>query len=66
MFVLFLYRYHDIEDAASEIHLLLLENMKLFGMEDKSDSESWLNYVDYVDAIVSDGLLRAVGCRCCH
>ncbi|XP_049809049.1 dynein beta chain, ciliary [Schistocerca nitens] len=55
-------RYAEIETASKEIHSLLSDNLKLFGMEGQEDCDRWQQYVAYVDGLVSDALLRAVGC----
>nr|CAD7570912.1 unnamed protein product [Timema californicum] len=56
-------RYAEISAAATEIHRLLDDNLKLFGMEGEPESPRWLAYVAFVDAIVSESLLRTIGCR---
>lgn len=40
---------------------LLEENQKLFGMEENTANEIWLNYVAFIDSIVYDNLLLTVG-----
>nr|CAD7441492.1 unnamed protein product [Timema bartmani] len=57
-------RYAEISAAATEIHRLLDDNLKLFGLEGEPESPRWLAYVAFVDAIVSESLLRTIGCRC--
>ncbi|KAI8120795.1 ciliary, Dynein beta chain [Lucilia cuprina] len=54
-------RYAEIIAASDEIHQLLHDNIKQFDMEDKQDDEMWLNYVDFVDNIVYEHLLKTVG-----
>ncbi|KAM7360514.1 dynein heavy chain at 93AB isoform 2-T2 [Cochliomyia hominivorax] len=54
-------RYAEIQAASDEIHKLLHDNIKQFDMEDKQDDEMWLNYVDFVDNIVYEHLLKTVG-----
>lgn len=54
-------RYGEIQAASEEIHKLLHDNMVQFDMEDKQDDEMWLNYVDFVDNIVYEYLLKTVG-----
>ena len=49
--------------AAAEIHRLLNENMDLFQMADQLESPNWKAYVEYIDSLVSDALLRTIGCR---
>lgn len=56
-------RYREISTAATEIHSLVEQNLKLFSMEQLADSSQWLNYVGYVDNMVSESLLKTVGCR---
>jgi len=56
-------RYREIITAATQIHSLVEQNLKLFGMEQIADSSQWLDYVGYVDKIVSESLLKTVGCR---
>jgi len=56
-------RYREISTAATEIHSLVEQNLKLFSMEQVADSSQWLDYVGYVDNIVSESLLKTVGCR---
>nr|CAD7593188.1 unnamed protein product [Timema genevievae] len=55
-------RYAEISAAATEIHRLLDDNLKLFGLEGEPESPRWLAYVAFVDAIVSESLLRTIGC----
>ncbi|XP_014280457.2 dynein beta chain, ciliary [Halyomorpha halys] len=55
-------RYSEIKEVGMQIHGLLTENKKLFGMEDKVTNKPWKNYVDYVDNIVYNALLTTVGC----
>ena len=55
-----------MSSAAAEIHRLLNENMNLFEMQDELDSPYWKAYVEYIDSIVSDSLLRTIGCRYKH
>lgn len=54
-------RYAEIIAASDDIHELLHDNIKQFDMEDKQDDEMWLNYVDFVDNIVYEHLLKTVG-----
>lgn len=56
-------RRKEIEKAAADIHKLLQENCVLFGMQDQIDCKQWQNYVAFIDSIVADGLLSAIGCR---
>jgi len=56
-------RYREISTAATEINSLVEQNLKLFSMEQVADSSQWLDYVGYVDNIVSESLLKTVGCR---
>lgn len=54
-------RYADIENASQKIHMLLEENMKQFGMEERQDEKIWQDYVSFVDNIVYENLLLTVG-----
>lgn len=54
-------RYVDIQRAAEQIHDLLKENQTLFEIEDPN-SETWREYVFYVDDLVMESLRKAVGC----
>lgn len=56
-------RHSDIKVAIQKISDLLEENMKMFEMVDKPDSVKWINYIDYVDGIVTSYLYQSVGCR---
>jgi len=56
-------RRKEIEKAATEIHKLLKENCVLFGMQDQTNVMQWQNYITFVDSIVADALLNAIGCR---
>ncbi|KAL4135288.1 hypothetical protein QTP88_006906 [Uroleucon formosanum] len=56
-------RRKEIEKAATEIHKLLKENCVLFGMQDQTNVKQWQNYMAFVDSIVADALLNAIGCR---
>ncbi len=48
--------------AAEDIHRILGENCSIFAMESNT-SQMWLNYKKYVDDIVCQAMLSAVGCR---
>ncbi|XP_061390860.1 dynein beta chain, ciliary isoform X1 [Musca vetustissima] len=54
-------RYAEIQEASEKIHELLHDNMIQFDMQDKQNDEMWLNYVDFVDNIVYEYLLKTVG-----
>ncbi|KAL9897380.1 dynein heavy chain at 93AB [Glossina fuscipes fuscipes] len=54
-------RYAEIQSASDEIHRLLYDNMVQFNMDCKQDDVMWLNYVDFVDNIVYEYLLKTVG-----
>jgi len=58
-----LIRWKEIEKAAAEIHKLLQENCVLFGMQGQTNLKQWQNYMAFVDSIVADALLNAIGCR---
>ncbi|CAH1732929.1 unnamed protein product [Aphis gossypii] len=59
-------RRKEIEKAATEIHKLLKENCVLFGMQDQINVKQWQNYMAFVDSIVADALLNAIGCSLCY
>ncbi|XP_050527559.1 dynein beta chain, ciliary isoform X2 [Daktulosphaira vitifoliae] len=59
-------RRREIEKAAIEIHKLLHENCTLFYMQDKTNYSEWQCYVAFVDSLVADGMLKAVGCSLCY
>jgi len=54
-------RYAEIQAASIEIHKLLQDNMLQFDMESKQDDAVWLSYVDFVDNIVYENILKTVG-----
>jgi len=56
-------RRKEIEKAAADIHKLLQENCVLFGMQDQTNLKQWQNYMIFIDSIVADALLNAIGCR---
>lgn len=49
--------------TGADIHRILEENCVIFGMENNRTCEEWLNYMKYIDDIVSEAMLKAVGCR---
>lgn len=53
----------EIEKAAADIHTLLHENCVLFCMLDQTNLKQWQNYIAFIDSIVADALLNAIGCR---
>ncbi|KAL0281201.1 UNVERIFIED_CONTAM: hypothetical protein PYX00_002260 [Menopon gallinae] len=55
-------RYSEMTAAADEIHRLLKENLYLFEMQSSPDSPVWHSYVQYIDSVVSDIVLRTIGC----
>lgn len=54
-------RYAEIQAASVEIHKLLQDNMLQFNMSEKQSDAVWLSYVDFVDNIVYENILRTVG-----
>lgn len=56
-------RRKEIEKAAVDIQKLLQENCMLFGMQDQINLKQWQNYLSFIDSIVADALLNAIGCR---
>lgn len=59
-------RYCDIEATASRIKELLNENMELFNMQDNQDSEIWLSYVAFIDALIKEALFKTIAVRYVH
>ncbi|XP_057668614.1 dynein beta chain, ciliary [Diorhabda carinulata] len=55
-------RKNDIKLASDRILQLLEENMNLFHMTDKQDNLQWIQYIDYIDNIISSYLYQSVGC----
>ena len=53
-------RYSMIRSGAEKIHQLVKENMDCFKAEE--DSESWMNYINYIDDIILDGLFNCINC----
>lgn len=56
-------RYNDIETTAKRINELLDENMQLFNMQDNQNSQIWLNYVAFIDALIEESLFKTIACR---
>lgn len=56
-------RYNDIIATANRINELLKENMELFNMQDNQDSEIWVNYVAFIDALLEESIFRSIACR---
>lgn len=56
-------RYAELETSKDKIKTLLDENKRLFEIDKKQQNEKWLNYIDYVDGVVSNYLYQSVGCR---
>lgn len=54
-------RYAEIQAASVEIHKLLHDNMLQFDMEQKQNDAVWLSYIEFVDNIVYENILRTVG-----
>ncbi|GLH12097.1 uncharacterized protein GBIM_16851 [Gryllus bimaculatus] len=59
-------RYAEISSGAAQIQELLKENQRLFGLEAPAGApvgaKGWRDYVDFVDALVGEAVLRTVGC----
>jgi len=53
-------RYSIVSKSGAEIHRIVEENCVTFCTE---NSEAWLNYKKFIDNIVSEAFLTAVGCR---
>lgn len=56
-------RYSDIVTTANRINELLNENMQLFNMQDNQNSEIWMNYVAFIDALLEEALFKTIACR---
>lgn len=56
-------RYTVVLKSGAEIHRILEENCVTFRAENNRDLEAWMNYKKFVDDIVSEAMLSAVGCR---
>lgn len=54
-------RYAEIKAASVEIHNLLQDNVIQFNMEGRQEDDIWLNYVEFVDNIVYENILKTVG-----
>ncbi|XP_067615922.1 dynein beta chain, ciliary [Eurosta solidaginis] len=54
-------RYAEIQAASVEIHKLLEDNKIQFKMANRQEDAIWLNYVDFVDNIVYENILKTVG-----
>lgn len=54
-------RYAEIQAASEEIHKLLHDNMLQFNMQDRQDDPTWISYMDFVDNIVYEYILKTVG-----
>lgn len=37
--------------------------MELFNMQENQDSEIWLNYVAFIDALIEDALFKTIAVR---
>ena len=53
-------RYQMVRTGAEKIHTLLKENLEYFKAD--PDSETWHNYIEYIDDIVLDGLFNCIQC----
>lgn len=56
-------RHSEIKNATQQITNLLEENRKLFEIEQKQDKTKWMNYINYIDGVISNYLYQSVGCR---
>lgn len=56
-------RYNDIITTANRINELLNENMELFNMQNNQNSEIWMNYVAFIDALLEEALFKTIACR---
>ena len=56
-------RYSDIVTTANRINELLNENMQLFNMQDNQNSQIWMNYVAFIDALLEEALFKTIACR---
>lgn len=56
-------RYNDIITTTDRINVLLKENMELFNMQANQDSEIWVNYVAFIDALLEESVFRSIACR---
>lgn len=63
LYIFLLTRRKEIKKAATDIHKLLQENCVLFGMQNQTNLQQWQNYKAFIDSIVADALLNAIGCR---
>ncbi|VEN40996.1 unnamed protein product, partial [Callosobruchus maculatus] len=52
----------DLTNASVEVRRLLEENMQIFGMTETQDHEKWMQYIDYVDGIITSYLYQSIGC----
>ncbi|CAH1639911.1 unnamed protein product [Spodoptera littoralis] len=55
-------RYNDIISTANRINELLNENMELFNMQNNQNSEIWMNYVAFIDALLEEALFKTIAC----
>ena len=53
-------RYGAIKQGVEKILELVKENMECFKAQE--DTESWRNYIDYIDDIILDGLFNCIHC----
>lgn len=55
-------RYAEMRAAGEEISRLVAANMQLLAMAGDQGSARWRSYVQFVDGLVGQAVLRAVGC----
>ncbi|XP_052121253.1 dynein beta chain, ciliary-like isoform X2 [Frankliniella occidentalis] len=55
-------RYAEMKAAGEEIARLVADNMALLGMEDEQGSARWQSYIEFLDGLVGQAVLKAVGC----
>ncbi|XP_034234645.1 dynein beta chain, ciliary [Thrips palmi] len=55
-------RYAEMKAAGVEIGRLVADNMALLGMTDEQSSVRWRKYIEYLDGLVGQAVLKAVGC----
>nr|CAI5851783.1 unnamed protein product [Callosobruchus analis] len=52
----------DLTNASVEVKRLLEENMQIFGMTETQDHQKWVQYIDFVDGIITSYLYQSIGC----
>lgn len=56
-------RHCEIKSATEKIKSLIEENRQLFEICQDRQNIKWINYLDYIDSVVSSYLYQSVGCR---